>query len=104
MCTAIASKAPITGSGKGADGWFRVEQAYVAYDHPFHAPDDHALSLDFVNESMGPGARVAVELSRDSARLLVERIIDALEQADEVDPDPLRSDVQRGIAAASQSG
>ena len=38
------------------------------YDHPFNVPLEHALKLDFVNESLGPGARVAVALSAESAR------------------------------------
>ncbi|MGH3431801.1 MAG: DUF6295 family protein [Thermocrispum sp.] len=29
---------------------------------------DHALSLDLVNEDIGPGARIAVKLTRDAAR------------------------------------
>ena len=65
MCTMIAEKVKIAGSGKGANGWFELEQAYVSFDHPFHAPLEHALNIDFVNESQGPSARVAVELSED---------------------------------------
>ena len=82
MCTTIAGKTPVTGSGKGPQGWFELDQAYVGYDHPFHAPFEHALSIDFVNEAAGPSARVAVELSRDSARGLAERILAALDQAE----------------------
>ena len=82
MCTTIAGKAAVSGSGKGPGGWFALDQAYVGYDHPFHAPFEHALSLDFVNEATGPSARVAVELSRESARDLANRILAALDQAD----------------------
>lgn len=82
MCTTIAEKLPISGSGKGPQGWFPLGQVYIGYDHPVHAPLEHALSLDFVNEDIGPGARVAVELTRDAARDLVARIVDALERAD----------------------
>ena len=80
MCTMIVEKTGIEGSGKGTGGWFSVNQVNVSYDHPFHAPYDHALSLDFVNESKGLDARVAVELSPDSAQKLVESILSALEQ------------------------
>ena len=76
----IVEKTGIEGSGKGTGGWFSVNQVNVSYDHPFHAPYDHALSLDFVNESKGLDARVAVELSPDSAQKLVESILSALEQ------------------------
>lgn len=82
MCTMIVEKAAVSGSGKGADGWFTVDHAYVSYDHPFHAPVEHALNIDFVNEAMGPGARVAVELTRESAERLVRAIQAALARAD----------------------
>ena len=83
MCTMIVEKTGIEGSGKGTSGWFSVNQVNVSYDHPFHAPYDHALSLDFVNESKGLNARVAVELSPDSAQKLVESILSALAQGKE---------------------
>lgn len=82
MCTMIAEQIAVAGSGKGASGWFSVRQANVSYDHPFHAPFDHALNLDFVNEAQGLGARVAVELSLASARALVQAIQDVLGQAE----------------------
>jgi hypothetical protein len=79
MCTWIVEKAAISGSGKGPDGWFSLNRANVSYDHPYHAPLDHALLIDFVNETQGPAARVAVELSAESARDLVRAITAALE-------------------------
>lgn len=82
MCTTIAGKTKVAGSGKGAHGWFHLDHAYVGYDHPFHADYEHAVSLDFVNEAAGPSARVAVELSRESARALAERIMATLDEAD----------------------
>jgi len=83
MCTMIVEKAAIAGSGKGTGGWFTLDQAYVSYDHPFHAPVEHALNIDFVNEAQGPAARVAVELTRESAARLVEAIQAALARADD---------------------
>jgi hypothetical protein len=79
MCTYITEKASMAGSGKGAQGWFALTNANVYYDHPFHAPYEHSLNIDFVNEAMGPSARVAVELSAESARALVQAILAALE-------------------------
>ena len=81
MCTMIVQQAPMEGSGKGTTGWFPVQQANVSYDHPFHAAMDHALNIDFVNEAQGLGARVAVELSVDSAKKLVETIMAVLAEA-----------------------
>ncbi len=81
MCTMIVKQVKIEGSGKGVGGWFTLGQADVSYDHPFHATPEHALNIDFVNEALGPGARVAVELDVRSARALVETIQAVLAQA-----------------------
>lgn len=81
MCTMIVEKVKVNGSGKGVNGWFKLQQANVSFDHPFHAPLEHALNIDFVNESQGPSARVAVELSEQAARELVRTILAVLEQA-----------------------
>lgn len=82
MCTMIVKQVEIEGSGKGTSGWFTLRQASVSYDHPFNAPLEHALNIDFVNEVMGPGARVAVELDVESARTLVNTILAVLDQAE----------------------
>ncbi len=82
MCTGIMEKAAIAGSGKGQQGWFPVTQANVSYDHPTYAFLEHGVNIDFVNEAMGPGARVAVEMSADSARELVRAIHAALEKGE----------------------
>jgi hypothetical protein len=82
MCTMIAERVKIEGSGKGRGGWFDLRQANVSYDHPFNAPMEHALNIDFVNDELGPGARVAVELSAGAARSLVETILAVLEEAE----------------------
>ena len=82
MCTTIAGKGAASGSAKGPSGWFSLDQIYVGYDHPVHAPLDHAVSLDFVSEASGPGARVGVELTQESARSLALRILETLDAAD----------------------
>jgi hypothetical protein len=82
MCTMIAQQIDIAGSGKGREGWFTLGQATVSYDHPFHAPSEHALNIDFVNEALGPGARVAVELDARAARALVKTILAVLDEAE----------------------
>jgi hypothetical protein len=82
MCTMIVKKINIDGSGKGTTGWFTLNQANVSYDHPFHTSREHALNIDFVNEDLGLGARVAVELSEQAARSLADAILDVLVQAE----------------------
>ena len=83
MCTMIATQITVAGTGKAGNGWFELREANVSYDHPFEAPFDHALNIDFVNESLGPGARVAVELDVASARRLVACINAVLAQAEQ---------------------
>ena len=78
MCTYIVEKVEIAGSAKGPSGWNRVDTANVYYDHPFHAPFDHTLNIDFLNEADGRGERLAVELSAASAVALMEKIQAAL--------------------------
>ncbi len=82
MCTMIVQQAAVEGSGKGPAGWFPVDRAHVSFDHPFHAPLEHALNIDFVNEAQGPAARVAVELSAAAARALVKTIQEVLARAE----------------------
>jgi hypothetical protein len=82
MCTMIVKKVNVDGCGKGTHGWFTLNQANVSFDHPFHIAKEHALNIDFVNEELGPGARVAVELSEQAARDLVSAIQDVLLQAE----------------------
>jgi Family of unknown function (DUF6295) len=79
MCSYIVKKAALAGSAKGAKGWMTIDTANIYYDHPYHAPFDHALNIDFVNEANGGRERVAVELSASAARELVRQILEALE-------------------------
>ena len=80
MCTMITEKALMSGTGKGPKGWFKLQEANVSFDHPFNAPLDHAVNIDFVNENEGLGARVAVEITAEAARRLVDAILAALDQ------------------------
>jgi hypothetical protein len=81
MCTYLTENVPVNGSGKGADGWFGVTEATVYFDHPVHAQAEHTLNIDFINPSRGPSARVAVELTAESARALSKAIEAALDSA-----------------------
>ena len=83
MCSYITHKTPVYGSAKGPSGWMRVDTANVYFDHPYHAPLDHALAIDFVSQADGVKERVAVELSAESARALVKSILAALAEGEE---------------------
>jgi hypothetical protein len=82
MCSYIVEKAAMRGSAKGSSGWMRIDTANVYYDHPYHAPMDHALAIDFVCEADGARERVAVEISRESALQLIDKIKAALASGD----------------------
>ena len=81
MCTYETLNVPVTGSGKGASGWFEVSRATVYFDHPVHARAEHTLNIDFANPGLGPSARVAVELDAASARALAGAIVEILDSA-----------------------
>jgi hypothetical protein len=81
MCSYVTIPTDIAGSAKGPDGWFSVTSASVYFDHPYHAPFEHTLNIDFADPAQGPGARVAVELSAASARELLRSIEAALHAA-----------------------
>ena len=93
MCTMITEQASVVGSGKGTPGWIKVDRVNVSHDHPAHMTIEHTLNIDFVDQSGALGDRVAVELTRESARRLVDLIGVALERGSEVDgPEPAAAD------------
>ena len=81
MCTYLTQHARMDGSGKGPQGWFAVRQATVYVDHPVHAPYGHTVNIDLANPELGPSARVALELTEESALALAEAIRAALASA-----------------------
>jgi len=89
MCTSIVEVVGAEGAGKGEGGWFALDRAVVSYDHPHHALLEEAITIDFVNTALGPGARVAVELTLQAAkdlRAALARAIAAAETAESERP------------------
>jgi hypothetical protein len=82
MCTSIVEIVRASGAGKGSDGWFDLTNAVVSYDHPHHALLEEAINIDFVNPALGPGARVAVELTLGSAKELSVALAKAIQAAE----------------------
>lgn len=82
MCTMITETVAVEGCGRAQTGWIDLQAANVSFDHPFQAPLEHALNIDFVNPARGPGARVAVELTAETARALAATILAVLERAE----------------------
>ena len=83
MCSYIVEKAQVVGTAKGPNSaWMRIDTANVYFDHPYEAQLDHALCVDFICEADGGRERVAVEISRESAIELMEKIKAALDSGD----------------------
>jgi hypothetical protein len=85
MCTSVVEIVPAEGAGKGEGGWFTVTKAVVSYDHPHHALLDEAITIDFVNPDLGPGARAAVEITLESAKAFAAALARAIAEADEME-------------------
>jgi hypothetical protein len=79
MCTYEAERISVTGSAKGANGWFRATDATIYYDHPVHFGAGHALMVDVINPALGASSRVGLELNADSARELAMAILRSLD-------------------------
>ena len=78
MCSYIVEKTALVGSAHGRKRSMRIHTPNLYFDHPYHSTLDHVLAIDFTNEGEGGRDRVAVELSADPARALIERILAAL--------------------------
>ena len=85
MCTSVVEIVRAEGSGKGEGGWFDITNAVVSYDHPHHALLEDAITIDFVNADLGPGARVAVEMTLESAKALAGALERAIAGAEEME-------------------
>jgi hypothetical protein len=82
MCTSIVEIVEAEGAGKGNDEWFALTHSVVSYDHPHHALLEEAITIDFVNQTLGPAARAAVELTLDSAKALSGALLRAIAAAE----------------------
>jgi hypothetical protein len=82
MCTSIVEVVGANGAGKGEGGWFSLTHSVVSYDHPHHALLEEAITIDFVNETLGPSARVAVELTLEAAKELSGALARAIAAAE----------------------
>src|SRR5215813_5573068 len=82
MCTSIVEIAPANGMGKGGEDWFALTHSVVAYDHARHALLEDAITIDFINRGLPPGARAAVELTLEAAKALNEALARAIAAAE----------------------
>jgi hypothetical protein len=82
MCTSIVEIAPANGMGRGGEDWFALTHSVVAYDHARHALLEDAITIDFINRGLPPGARAAVELTLEAAKALNEALARAIAAAE----------------------
>ena len=83
MCTSIVEIAVAEGMAKREQDWFELTHAVVSYDHARHALLDDAITIDFINTELPPGARAAVELTLESAKGLQAALSKAIAEAEE---------------------
>ena len=94
MCTSVVEIVRAEGAGKGDGGWFPVTSAVVSYDHPHHALLEEAITIDFVNPELDPGARAAVEITLESAKELSAALSRAIAAAEEMEEDRGKASLQ----------
>lgn len=85
MCTSVVEIVPAEGAGKSENGWIDLTHAVVSYDHPHHALLEDAITIDFVNNHLGPDARVAVEITLESAKAFAAALARAIAGAEEME-------------------
>ena len=85
MCTSVVEICRAEGAGTSESGWFPVTQAVVSYDHPHHALLEDAITIDFVNPDLGPGARAAIEITLESAKEVAAALARAIAGAEEME-------------------
>ena len=70
-----------TAAARAPAGWFGADRATVYVDHAVHAPYTHTVNIDVINPQLGPSARVALELTEESALALADAIRKAISHA-----------------------
>jgi Family of unknown function (DUF6295) len=106
MCTSIVEIVPASGmakgGGEGGDEWFPLTHSVVAYDHARHALLEDAITIDFVNSDLPPGARAAVELTLDAAKALAAALEKAIAEA-EIEEAERAEGLERARAGVQES-
>lgn len=81
MCTYVTERIDLRGSAKAGGRWDPVVRASVYLDHPYTTPLDHTLNIDVFTDSEARSRHVALELSLESARELLDAMTRALAAA-----------------------
>lgn len=103
MCTSIVEIAPAEGMAKREDEWFPLTHSVVAYDHARHALLGDVITLDFINDSLPPGARAGVELTLESAKALHAALARAIAEAEVEEAERAESIAEQAVLRATTS-
>lgn len=99
MCTSIVEIVPASGMAKGQSEWFPITHAVVSYDHARHALIADAITIDFINTTLPPGARAGVELTLETAKTLNAALTKAIAEAEAEEAE--RTQAQTSVARAA---
>ena len=80
MCTMIAERASIQGSGKTEKAWISIDSCDIYYDHSTYVDCEHSITLSFMNEMNPIDSRITVEITPESAQDIIKKINEALKQ------------------------
>ena len=85
MCTMIAERASIQGSGKTEKAWISIDSCDIYYDHPDHVDSEHAITLSFSNQLNPINSRISLEITPESAIEIIKKIKAALSKGDSLE-------------------
>ena len=78
MCTMIAEKAKVKGSGKKIKSWIPLDSCDIYYDHSTYVDCEHSITLSFKNDMNPIESRITVEITPESALDIIEKLNIAL--------------------------
>ena len=78
MCTMIAEKAKVKGSGKKIKSWIPLDSCDIYYDHSTYVDCEHYITLSFKNDMNPIDSRISVEITPESALDIIEKLNIAL--------------------------
>ena len=73
MCTMIAEKAKVKGSGKKIKSWIPLDSCDIYYDHSTYVDCEHSITLSFKNDMNPIDSRITVEITPESAKDIIEK-------------------------------
>jgi Family of unknown function (DUF6295) len=82
VCTYATQRIAVRGSGKSGSRWEPLVRASVYLDHPYATALDHTLNVDLFTDGEARSRHIALELSPESARELIDAVSRALAEGE----------------------